>query len=153
MEHFEDKEFFTAFHSMPLNRRCGLGQMLTKCLQHHQGYPEPPKSADVICEWPLTLKNISRFILFLNFPTTTIFDSNRLTSPAPPAVTSTRLRLAQLGVVGCCYRVLWSCGAAAVLLRCCGAVECGVTDTHIYLVTGMGDTCDNSRHYNYRHNN
>ena len=32
----------------------GLGQMLTKCLQHHQGYPETPKSADVICEWPLT---------------------------------------------------------------------------------------------------
>ena len=31
----------------------GLGQMLTKCLQHHQGYPETPKSADVICEWPL----------------------------------------------------------------------------------------------------
>ena len=32
----------------------GLGQMLTKCLQHHQGYPETPKSADVICERPLT---------------------------------------------------------------------------------------------------
>ena len=26
-----------------------------KCLQHHQGCPETPKSADVICEWPLTL--------------------------------------------------------------------------------------------------
>ena len=24
-----------------------------KCLQHHQGCPETPKSADVICEWPL----------------------------------------------------------------------------------------------------
>ena len=24
-----------------------------KCLQHHQGYQETPKSADVICEWPL----------------------------------------------------------------------------------------------------
>ena len=32
----------------------GLGQMLTKCLQHHQGCPETPKSADVICERPLT---------------------------------------------------------------------------------------------------
>ena len=31
----------------------GLGQMLTKCLQHHQGCPETPKSADVICERPL----------------------------------------------------------------------------------------------------
>ena len=33
----------------------GLGQMLTKCLQHHQGCSETPKSADVnvICEWPL----------------------------------------------------------------------------------------------------
>ena len=28
----------------------GLGQMLTKCLQHHQGCPETPKNADVICE-------------------------------------------------------------------------------------------------------
>ena len=27
--------------------------MLTKCLQHHQGCPETPKSADVICERPL----------------------------------------------------------------------------------------------------
>ena len=34
----------------------GLGRMLTKCLQHHQGCPETPKSADVICEWPLTSK-------------------------------------------------------------------------------------------------
>ena len=34
----------------------GLGQMLTKCLQHHQGCPETPKSADVICEWPLTFE-------------------------------------------------------------------------------------------------
>ena len=29
--------------------------MLTQCLQHHQGCPETPKSADVICEWPLTV--------------------------------------------------------------------------------------------------
>ena len=33
----------------------GLGQMLTKCLQHHQGCPETPKSADVICERPLSM--------------------------------------------------------------------------------------------------
>ena len=26
-----------------------------KCLQHHQGCPETPKSADVICERPLTV--------------------------------------------------------------------------------------------------
>ena len=31
----------------------GLGQMLTKCLQHHQGYPETPKSAYVIYGQPL----------------------------------------------------------------------------------------------------
>ena len=31
-----------------------------KCLQHHQGCPETPKSADVICERPLM--NDSRFI-------------------------------------------------------------------------------------------
>ena len=41
----------------------GLGQMLTKCLQHHQGYPETPKSADVICEWPL--KVFKRQLVFL----------------------------------------------------------------------------------------
>ena len=36
-----------------MNMYQGLGQMLTKCLQHHQGCPETPKSADVICEQPL----------------------------------------------------------------------------------------------------
>ena len=29
-----------------------------KCLQHHQGCPETPKSADVICEWPLRLSKM-----------------------------------------------------------------------------------------------
>ena len=38
--------------------------MLTKCLQHHQGCPETPKSADVICERPLISKDL---ILYSNF--------------------------------------------------------------------------------------
>ena len=36
----------------------GLGQMLTKCLQHHQGCPDTPKSADVICERPRTTQTL-----------------------------------------------------------------------------------------------
>ena len=88
---------------------------------------------------------ISRFILFSSSIFQQQFSTDRHTSSDQHKTPT-----GAAWCCWCCYRVLWSCGAAAeVLLRCCGAVECGVTDTHIYLVTGMGDTCDNSSHYRH----
>ena len=46
----------------------GLGQMLTMCLQHHQGCLETPKCAYVIYGQPLmhlTFSNVENFMFFL----------------------------------------------------------------------------------------